>query len=181
MIFFLSLFLGIQIFSLGKKNELLTHEISDANAELERLKPLVQQLREDQKALVEGRFPRLIPMQFDQVVNLDQGYVRNVLFNQMHDSIEYKLIVRNDSYYRIWPEMTVKFFNEVGLQIHSAAVGGSDVEATNGESSSLAPGEGRSYTGALGYSNDDMPAYFTIDVVQDELPQDELSSDLLTQ
>ena len=180
VIFFVVLFLGIQIISLQQENELLVHEFTDTKAELEQLKPLIKQLREDRRALVEGRFPRLIAMQFDQVINLDQSYVRNVLFNQMHDSIEYKLIVRNDTYYRIWPEVTVKFFNDVGRQIHSIEIGGPDKEATNGESSSLAEGEGRSYTGAIGYSDEDMPAYFTVDAVQDENPQEEIR-EVLTQ
>lgn len=166
--FFLALFLGLYVVSLNDENNTLSYALHQAEQELHQLKPEMEQLRADRQALLEGRFPRLVKMEYDKVIELDQEYVKNVVFNLLNDRFEYKLILKNDTLYRIWPDVKVHFFNEVGIQVSSVEIG-LNAERTADASTSLGPSEVRSYPGSIILTDSEhKPAYFMIVVRSDE-------------
>ena len=168
VIFFLLLFFGTQLYTLNQENQELVFLLRTTQKELEQLQPIITELREDRKALVESRFPRLKPMEFEKVIELDQAYVKSIVFNRLNDGFEYKLITQNDSYYRVWPEIKIFYFNEVGIQIEGIQIGGPSEAPAAGESSSLAPDEGRSYPGTISLTGE-LPTYFMVVVAEDDI------------
>lgn len=165
--FFLGLFLGLYAVSLNQENDALSYALRQAEQELARIKPELAQLQADRQALLEGRFPRLVEMEYDKVIELNQDYVKNVVFNLLNDRFEYKLILQNNSLYRVWPEVKIHFFNEIGIQVSSVEIG-VNAERTAGESTSLGPDEVRSYPGSIKLAGDDQPVYFMVVVRNEE-------------
>jgi hypothetical protein len=137
--------------------------------ELVQLKLELDSLRSERDALATGRLPGLIPVEYDRALELEQQYVRNVIFTQTGTSgqrrYEYRLIVANPGPAPLRPAVHLLFFDERGIQ-----VGESDIERDAGAGSSgtgawLQPNETRSYTAVIEMREGAVPRYFLL-VVQ---------------
>jgi len=137
--------------------------------ELAQLKLELESLRSERDALATGRLPGLIPVEYDRALELEQQYVRNVIFTQTGTSgqqrYEYRLIVANPGPAPLRPAVHLLFFDERGIQ-----VGESDVERDAGAGASgtgvwLQPNETRSYTAVVEMREGSVPRYFLL-VVQ---------------
>jgi hypothetical protein len=138
--------------------------------ELAQLKLELESLRSERDALATGRLPGLIPVEYDRALELQQQYVRNVIFTQTGTSgekrYEYRLIVANPGPAPLRPAVHLLFFDERGIQ-----VGESDVERdagpgrAGGTGAWLQPNETRSYTAVVAMREGAVPRYFLL-VVQ---------------
>lgn len=163
--FFTTLLLGTQLYTLGNQNQKLRADLILKEDELRQVMPELQKLRADLDALVRGKLPRLRQLEYDRVLSLDQGYLKNVTFTEVVNrdtrGYEFKLVVQNNTRAPLWPEIQLYLFNELGIQIGSAEIGTRHPNAM--KASSLGVGEVRSYSGLLELADPgEAPAYFMI-------------------
>lgn len=174
--FFTGLLLGTRLYALDRQNRMLRSELSEAQETLRQFVPEVQQLRQDLDDLVRGKLPRLRELEYDRVLPLDQGYLKNIAFTEVRTrsarSYEYKLVVQNSTRSTLWPEIRIDLFNEYGIQIGGAAIGTQAPTALR--ASSLDVGEVRSYAGSLDLADpDEAPQYFLVRIPKSDLMQDD--------
>ncbi len=161
----LGVFLGLRVFTLEEANEALRGSLYQREHELERLKPELERLRADVDALLKGRVPGLQPLVLDQVVNLDQAYLRNVVFTLVKRGsqvrYEYRLAMGNDTLQMVEPKVKINLFDRHGVHVGSARIGlGDKVEME------LGPGEIVSRTGLIDLpEGEEEPVYFTVKAV----------------
>lgn len=163
--FFTTLLLGTQVYTLNSQNQQLRVSLSLKEDELRQVLPELQKLRADLNELVKGKLPRLRPLEYDQVLPLDEGYLKNVTFNEVVSrntlGYEYKLVVQNNTRAPLWPEIQIYLFNELGIQIGSAEIGTRNPNAL--KAGNLGVGEVRSYSALVELADKgEMPAYFLI-------------------
>ncbi len=168
--FFTALFLGTQTYSLDRQNEILRSDLARSQEELQRAIPELQKLRQDLDELIRGKLPHLRQLAYDRVLTLDEGYLKNITFTQIINhgvqSYEYKLVVQNNTHAVLWPEIQLRLFNELGIEVGNAEVGTTDPNAL--KAARLSIGEVRSYSATLQLSDKDtLPAYFTVKILGD--------------
>ena len=127
----------------------------------------LETVKKERDALVQKRIPGLLPLTYDQTINVDNQYIRNIIFTQVKNgkkkSYEYRLVVHNDSLSVIHPEIQILLFNDVGIQIGAATVEFRD-PSTGIVHPVLDPGEVRSHTAVIKLLRDAEPRYFLLDI-----------------
>lgn len=167
VIFFTALLLGTQVYTLSRENQSLRANLARTEDNLHQVMPELKKLQADLDALVRGKLPRLRSLKYDEVLPLEEAYLKNVTFTEIvnHDSRahEYKLVVQNNTRALLWPEIQLLVFNELGIQIGSSEIGTRDLNAL--KAGSLGVGEIRSYSAAIRLTDKNaMPIYFMIRV-----------------
>ena len=127
----------------------------------------IGRLEQERAQLVQGRIPRLLPLEFDVTVPIDERYFRNISFTlagTAHDRIyEYHVVMHNEGNSNIRPNVTLFLFDELGIQVGKTRL--SEKDATSGRNSlSLKPGETRSYSSEIELDYPAEPRYFLIDI-----------------
>lgn len=163
--FFTALLLGSQVYTLNRQNQALRSRLAQTEEELHQVVPELQKLRTDLDGLIRGKLPRLRKLEYDQVLPLDDRYLKNITFTEIinRDSRghEYKLVVQNNTRAPLWPEVQVLVFNELGIQVGNAEIGTEQPNAL--KASSLGVGEVRSYTEAIDFTDKTTaPTYFMV-------------------
>ncbi len=180
VIFFLSLYFGIQLYSLGKENQTLRINLAASQEELRLLRPEVKRLTEQLKDAVQGRIPSLRELRYDEVIPINKGHVKNILFNQLvkgnNTEFEYKLLFENTTSFVVWPQVAIYLFDDVGMQVGSAEIGlgGPDQDNVQGFES-VGSNEIRSFSDTVPITLERTPAYFL--VVTNESPLKELEEE----
>ena len=155
ILFLTTLYFVTEISRLTALASTLRVQLEKDEQELSRLRPLLEKTKSELDSLVKGRFPHLTALEPDKVLNVNQGYVKNVVFNVVRQGrdkkFEYKLVMENLASHEIRPEFKIVVFDKLGVQI-----GQDEVSQPNG----LMPGESRSYSSALRLFMDAEPAYF---------------------
>ncbi len=125
--------------------------------EVEELQSHLTQSKTELERYIEGRLPSVIKLEPDQVLAVNRGFIKNIVFSvvtQRGDKLyEYKLVVENLFDEVIVPNFRVLVFDRYGVQI------GID-QVLKGEG--LAPGESRSYSSNVNLFMNDEPAYFHV-------------------
>jgi len=121
--------------------------------------------RNEMDALIEGRIPGLLPLKYDEVITVNDKYIRNIIFTLARDgkkrNYEYRLVMHNDTLSVIRPAVEILLFNDIGIQIGVAQV--EYVNSSAGtEHAELYPGEVRSYTSSFDLIRDEAPSYFLL-------------------
>jgi len=123
-------------------------------------------LKEDMKALTNERLPfPLRPLSFDEVFRIDEDGVVSVLFTEVgtHDlpAYEYRIVMRNKTETRTFPEVRILVFNDAGVQ-----VGGADVRESAAwnrpGNPGLSPGEVMTVSGRITLNFDAALRYFVV-------------------
>lgn len=147
--------------------ELVAAERKQAE-ELEILRPQVEKLREDIAAMTEARLPNLRRLEFDQVLSIDQGYVKNVVFSiagkgdQKH--YEYKLVIHNGGLNLVHLRVDILLFDRVGIQVGQARIG---VQKDGTHTlDMLDRGEIRSYSSNIELTDRTQPEYFRLRILE---------------
>lgn len=166
---------AIHLYALHQENATLRANLEQSRQELAKLQPEAKRLREDLAQLLQERLPRLKKLEYDQVIPLNDGYLKNITFTRIKDNkfngYEYKLVLENRTVIKIWPELTVYFFNDSGIQVGASAIGG-EGDKSFVPLGSLGPGQTRSYSATLAMQEgDETPAYFMIKRKQEELEE----------
>lgn len=165
--FFILLFFGLQVYKLNRENSLLKINLTQHERELEQARPELEKLRKDIEDLNQGRLPGLKKMEYDQVIPLNDGYLKNINFTEINEKdtkgYEYKLVLQNDTLSTLWPKLKVHFFNARGIQINMVHM---TVEKKDGAVpvDTLGPGETRSYSATIKVPvAEEKPAYFMVE------------------
>lgn len=169
--FFTALLLGIQTYDLDRQNGILRGDLAKSQEELHRVVPELQQLRRELDALIRGKLPYLRELEYDRVLPLNEGYLRNISFtrivNRSAQSYEYKLVVQNNTNAPLWPEIQLALFNELGIQVGSTEIGTANPVAL--KAASLGIGEVRSYSAIFQLADKNaLPMYFMIRTLGNE-------------
>ena len=155
----LTVFGAIKMNSLSNTNDLLTVRLEESEHNLIETRKKLGQTERQLEAAVEGRFPQLRRLEFDKVLPLHKGMVKNILFTLITKSdnnrYEYKIVMDNDSNSMAAPEVKVLLFGELGVQL------GMDEVA---KQESLLRGETRSYSSIIDLAVPGEPYYFYVAV-----------------
>jgi hypothetical protein len=132
--------------------ENLTRELEAVNNEL--------------NVLVQERIPGLTPLTYDETIDIDNEYVRNILFTLAKSGkkniYEYHLVLHNNSLTIARLKAEIMLFNNVGIQIGMAQIEQTDAINDIDMRAALDPGEVRSYTAAIDLIRDEEPSYFLL-------------------
>lgn len=160
----LLMFLIVNVGMLEKENSELATLEKQQSQEISQATPELEKLRKEIAALVEDRLPNLTKLEFDKVVPLDKGYVKNVVFtlagtnDEKH--YEYKLVLHNNSLSPVHPQVDILFFNRVGIQVGLSQIGiRKDGTPTLDV---IERGEIRSFSSALDLDDGVAPEYFMV-------------------
>lgn len=112
------------------------------------------------KSLVAGKIPDLNELIFDQVIEVNQDYVKNLVFSVSKKSdqtrYEYQIVLHNKTPIVVQPRVKVLLFDRTGLQI-----GISDLKGI--KDNVLIPGETRSLHAVFDISLENrLPTYFLL-------------------
>ncbi|HRF45349.1 MAG TPA: hypothetical protein PLD30_14100 [Candidatus Competibacteraceae bacterium] len=169
--FFTALLLGTRTYELSRQNEILRSDLARSQDELHQAMPELQQLRQDLDELILGKLPHLRKLEYDRVLSLDVGYLKNISFTKIVNrgvlSYEYKLVVQNNTGAMLWPEIQLSLFNELGIQVGSTEIGTANPGAL--KANSLGISEVRSYSAVFQLTHKNvLPTYFMIRTLGDE-------------
>ncbi|KFI23272.1 hypothetical protein [Nitrosococcus oceani] len=155
------LLLWIYTSGLSAENNRISAEFNKQRRHLVAATAALEKLQNERNALVQGRLPYLLPLEYDRAISVTDQYLRNIIFtltkNHGETATEYRVVLQNDGSSAIYPEVKILLFDKLGIQVGSA-------EITNGEQSSdetiLDPGEVRSYSGSVNFFRQGSPHYF---------------------
>jgi len=152
---------------LESEHDSLTIQVRKQERELKETHAALDLARAELKEMLEGRLPNLQQLNFDQATTIDDRYVKNVIFSLTGKGesrvYEYRLVMHNETLAMLAPNAEILLFDEVGVQVGSAAVT-SEVATTRSNEKMLEPGEIRSYSAVIHMSRDSDPRYFVVKV-----------------
>jgi hypothetical protein len=153
----LSLYLFGALARYSSENSLQQAKLEKGETELRDARADVKRIRVEMDALVKQRMPHLKPLEFDKVIPVNQGYVRNVLFTETHSdnktTYEYKIVLENIDSPPAVPEIRVLLFDRTGVQVGGALVNGIKM---------MRPGDRDSFGSDVDIFIDAKPEYFYI-------------------
>ena len=170
------LFLIVLIFSwlhLARESSEYHQAIMDLRKQEVLVKNLAGELevvKNERDILVQERIPGLIPMTYDEAINIDNEYVRNIIFTLAktgkNNIYEYRLVLHNNTLSIARPKARIILFNDIGIQIGMAQIEQTDASTEIDARTSLDPGEVRSYTAAIDLIRKEEPSYFLLDITE---------------
>ena len=126
----------------------------------------LETVKNERDILVQQRIPGLIPLSYDETINIDNQYVRNIIFTLAKSGkkniYEYRLVLHNNTLAVARPKAEIILFNDIGIQIGMAQIEQTDATTQIDVRPSLDPGEVRSYTAAIDLIRDEEPSYFLL-------------------
>lgn len=153
-----SITLGGRVTALSNANRDLTEELFKHEQDIKLLRPRLEASERELTMLMEGRLPNLHSLIPDQVIPVQEQYIKNIVFTVVNrgdeKTYEYKLVMDNSAHQRIQPRFRVLVFDRMGVQ-----VGGDEVELAE----ALGAGESRSHASTLDVFMNSQPRYFAID------------------
>lgn len=137
-----------------------TYKIKQLRDQRARWQARVDQLEHELASHVTGNLPDLNPLVYDRVIEVDQDYVKNLVFSVSRKAgktdYEYQMVLHNRSPTVIQPRVKILLFDRTGLQI-----GISDLKGL--KDNVLIPEESRSLHETFDILLEDRePAYFMI-------------------
>ncbi len=121
----------------------------------------MKQMHIDMDAVIKGRIPGLKTIVFDEVIRIDDKYVKNIIFSlrRKGDKInyEYKMLLHNQTPAVIEPRVQIYLFSRTSLQ-----TGYADLKGVG--DSVLIADESRSHSGGFDVSQDGEPVYFMLKI-----------------
>ena len=152
---------------LESEHDSLTIQVRKQERELKETHVALDLARAELKEMLEGRLPNLQQLEFDLATTIDDRYVKNVIFSLTGKGesrvYEYRLVMHNETLAMLAPNAEILLFDEVGVQVGSAAVT-SEVATTRSDEKMLEPGEIRSYSAVIHMNRDREPRYFVVKV-----------------
>ena len=126
----------------------------------------IETVKNERDVLVQNRIPGLMPLTYDEAINIDNDFVRNIIFTLAKtgkkDIYEYRLVLHNNTLSVVRPKAEIIMFNSVGIQIGMTQIEQTDATTETAARASLDPGEVRSYTAAIDLIRDEEPSYFLL-------------------
>ncbi|WP_240761676.1 hypothetical protein [Nitrosococcus wardiae] len=148
---------------LSAENDQISAEFYKQSRQLTATTAALEKLQGEMKTLVQGRLPRLVPLEYDEAISITYKYLRNIIFTlikaQGEITTEYRVVLQNDTLSVIRPEVKILLFDHAGIQIGSAEI--TNMMLTPDEAV-LDPGEVRSYSGSIELFHEGKPHYFLV-------------------
>jgi len=145
------------------REKTLAETINDGKKELEGIR---WEFNEFKNQRDQTCFPNLLPLKFDQVVEINKEYVKSGIFmvvgTKDKRELEYKIVLRNNKQANVTPRVEIVFFNTLGNQVGVSKIG-YDKEGNPGNEV-LTGGEVRSFDGVLDLTNVGQPEYVMIKI-----------------
>ena len=144
----------------------------------------LETIKNERDILVQERIPGLIPLTYDETINIDNEYVRNIIFTLAKTGkkkiYEYRLVLHNNTLSIARPKARIILFSDIGMQIGMAQLERNHATTETDSRVALDPGEVRSYTAAIDLIRDEEPSYFLLDmsVTDNNTPTDKLRKQL---
>jgi len=160
------LFLGLRLYLLNNEDAELRGELAKAQEELNQVKQELAKSLGDIESLLKGQLPGLTRIEYDQVVVLNEKYLKNIIFNKVNSKnlkgYEFRVVMQNDTLATIWPRFKINFFDEHG--VHLSTVQAGDEKEAPMQIDPLGPGEERAGSSAVIKlsDNEKMPYFFLI-------------------
>lgn len=130
-------------------------------------KKQLKELRATLSSLIDGRIPNLHVFKPDEVMPIDQSYIRNISFTEARKSglplFEYKLVTHNATDIMLVPHATILMFDSTGVEIGRATIPPRTSEGPIVDHT-LYPNEVQSYSAAITIAPEVSPSYFKIDI-----------------
>lgn len=130
----------------------------------------LETVKNERDVLVQERIPGLIPLTYDETINIENEYVRNIIFTLAKSGKkninEYRLVLHNNSLTVARPKAEIILFNDIGIQIGMAQIAQTDAINDTDIRAALDPGEVRSYTAAINLIRDEEPSYFLLVITE---------------
>lgn len=134
------------------KEKALAQTINDGKTELEGLKWEFNEYKNQQG---QSCLPNLLPLKFDQVMEINKEYVKSAMFvlsgKKDRQVLEYKFVLKNNKQKNVEPLFDIIFFNALGNQIGTSQIGYNKRGQPSGDM--LERGEVRSYDGTFELTN----------------------------
>ena len=126
----------------------------------------LEKVKGERDILVQQRIPGLIPLRYDEAINIDNQYVRNIIFTLAKSGkkniYEYRVVLHNNTLTVARPKAEIILFNDIGIQIGMAKIEQTHATTEADGRAALDPGEVRSYTAAIDLIRDEEPSYFLL-------------------
>lgn len=155
------LFIKGYVNSARKDKNALEAKLYRMQATFDENEAAMKQMKEDMDAVVKGRIPGLKSIVFDEVIRIDDQYVKNILFTLRKKgeeiNYEYKIVLHNQTPSVLEPRVQIYLFSRTSLQIGYADLKG-------GGDAVLIADESRSHSGSFDISQDGEPVYFMVKV-----------------
>ncbi len=159
--------MGMFIQRLGYEQDQLLFKLHKREHELSVATTKIEQLRQERDGLVAKRIPNLKLIQYDQIIPVSEKYIRNISFTLTKsgdtNGYEYRIVLSNDGFSNILPNITMLLFDELGVQLGDAEI--TSVKLSGKMAAyELEPGEVRSYSDAIELKQDGKPKYFILQI-----------------
>jgi hypothetical protein len=145
----------------------LSTDLGHAQKELEKARELLRTQDNEISAMMSRRIPGLAEMSFDNLVNVNDKYVRKITFAQSgmgpNKVIEFHAVLENKGSAPVVPDVRIRLFDRMGLQTALVKLG---KEHASGDAAvaELRPDETRTYSGPIPAERDAESKYFMIEV-----------------
>lgn len=149
----------------AQEQRTLSETTEQAARELAELRAQLPHMRQELATLVREHRPELRPLVFDQVIPIDKGHVKSILFMvygvgeaKIH---EYQLVLTNPTRAALHEPINILLFDQAGVEVGRIPVGTSRQGKTLID---LEPGEVRTYSGRVDFQQDmaGEPLYFML-------------------
>ena len=128
----------------------------------------LETVKNERDVLVQDRIPGLTPLTYDEAINIDNEYARNIIFTLAKTGkkniYEYRLVLHNNTLSIARPKAKIILFSDIGIQIGMAQIEQTDASTETDTRAALDPGEVRSYTAAIDLTRNEEPSYFLLDI-----------------
>ena len=103
----------------------------------------LEKVKGERDILVQQRIPGLIPLRYDEAINIDNQYVRNIIFTLAKSGkkniYEYRIVLHNNTLTVARPKAEIILFNDIGIQIGMAKIEQTDARDLGYESLAQPP------------------------------------------
>ncbi len=154
----ITVYLGLELAQVTKNANRLATELTDAKLALSTMKPRQEEAWQGPLQIAKEQPPALIDMQFDKVIPINKGYLKNIMFSVVNRNgqkrYEYRLVFENTTPHQVYPHARVTLFNKSQTQIGMDEIS---------DYTELAPGESRSHSALMTHLADQEPHRFSVD------------------
>jgi hypothetical protein len=151
---------------LNAENKSYKYELTQAQHTIEEIQPQLESTKQQIAELLEGKLPDIDTIEFDKVLNLDDGYIKNIVFTQLkkrnQTTYEYKIVLQNSSLSAIRPLVDILMFDEKGIQIGASEMGRTNDSYDSEKDKYLEVGETRSHSSEIKLIRPGEPKYYLI-------------------
>ena len=145
----------------------LSTDLGHAQKELEKARELLRTQDTEIGAMMGRRIPGVAELSFDNLVNVNDKYLRKVTFAQAgvgpNKAIEFHAVMENKGAAPVVPDVRIRLFDRMGLQTAVVKLGKEHAGAA-GTVAELRPDETRTYSGSIPAERDAESRYFMIEV-----------------